>query len=436
MVPERIGGHERVGRQSGDAVILPVCAGSAHLQAFWEIAAYAHERSPFYRRLYKQAEVRPEAGCALTVLPVVTAYDLATHATEFRTDAHIYRVAAGSGTTGKPKLLFRTPDDFAHSVENERTLLTWSGVGSSDTVAIAHAFDMWASGELIQRAAADLGATVVPVGATPDVDVHRILLETHATVLDTTPSRLRRLLALSTSVPPSQRPRIRVVMLSGEPVGAGIRSSARAIWGAEVYDQYGSEETDALAGNQAPGSKLFVLAKDFLFEVLDAVNDDRQGTIVGRLAITSLYHRGTPLVRYVLDDLVQLDVEVPDQIAILGRAGERFLLHDSVKLYPYQVQAALDLAGLGSVAWQCVLDREETRDHLTFRYVTNDGINSTATLGDLKSNLKRCTYGVEALIAMGDLEISIEQSVDMAEQSCRGKTPRFVDRRAPEGMII
>lgn len=413
-----------------DCLLLASCATPTHLRAFSDIACFAYDRSEYYRRLYDQAGVHP-ARHRPSDLPTVAARDLASSPLLFRTDERIYRVVAGSGTTGRPKLMFRTADDFARSVGNERQLMEWAGVQSTDVVAIAQAFDLWASGELIQRAAAEIGAMVVPVGLIPDTDALEILAETGCTVLDTTPSRLRRMLVLSASS--SLRPPVRVVMVSGEPLPRDMPGLARDIWGAEVFNQYGSEETDGLAANRSPGSNLSLLVDDFVFELLDHEQGLAPGEFVGRLVVTSLYHRGTPLIRYVLDDLVRVDLRDPDRVTILGRASECFFLYDSVKLHPYQVQAALVSAGFDCMRWQCMLESRDGRDHLTLRYITCESARSFEHPSVLRSVMQRCTYEVEGLVSMGDLDISVER-VDSLSDSRRGKTARFLDAR-PASMV-
>lgn len=413
----------------GSTVVLAPCADAKHLDALAEIASFAYRQSSFYRRKYDKAKVKPDHARLPDDLPIVRAEELVRQPLEFRTNVPIYRVVAGSGTTSTPKLMFRSKADFELSIGNELRLQKWAGVEAHDVVAVAQAYDLWASGELIQAAAARIGATVVPLGLIPDADSLPILVSTGVTVLDTTPSRLERMLRLSSTAGPASRPAIRTVMVSGEPLAPRLRETAEAVWQADIFDQYGTEETDGLAGNRQPCGALSLLSDDFVFELLDPVYEKDGDGVVGRLLVSSLYHKGTPLVRYLLDDLVRVHPSRSGEITVLGRASECFFLYDSVKLHPHQVQAAFDAEGMGDLQWKCFADRSDTGiDRLELLFAP-DPTTRAPKVADVVSVLEACTYEVTGLVSMGDLVVGARRVPDLADLTRRGKNRRFVDRR-------
>lgn len=392
------------------------------------IIQLAFKCSDYYRQSFAAAGLKPGRQETLADLPIVPSRALAARPLDFKTATRSYRVAAGSGTTGRPKLMFRTRSDLRRSAENEAALLSWAGVRSDDVVAVAQAFDLWACGELTQRAVLSLGASVVPVGLIPDEDALGVMCDTRTTVLDTTPSRLERMLHLSERWSRDQLPPIRVVMVSGEPLRPELIRRAADLWGAGVFDQYGSEETDGLAGAREPGCSMKLLDEDFLFELAEP-SEGPLGTI-GRLVVTSLYHAGTPLIRYLLDDIVQAERSRPGHLRVLGRGSDCFFLHNGLKLHLYQVDAALDSAGISVKAWQCTLLPGVRGEVIEFEFVPSHSDDANSSDADaIKAALDRTTFEVAGSVAEGDLEFRVSATSAMPEWCRRGKTRRFTDRR-------
>jgi len=387
-----------------------------------KMAVFAYEHSPFYHQFYNEHKVNPETVKIPEGLPTVSQIDLVTSALQFRTDIHAFKVCASSGTTGKPKLMFRTEQDFAKSVANQIRLMEWSKVVAGDVVAIVQPFGLWGYGELTQEAARKMGAMALPIGMVSDEVALELIRSVGATVLDISPSRLRNLLRIVQQKAIGDI-KIHSVMLAGESIPVILQEQVKKLWGANVFNQYGSEETDALGGSRDNINRFCLFDTDFVFEFLADENASIEVGQVGRLVITSLYHEGTPLIRYEMQDLAKLHEN--GEIEILGRVGEYVLLYDSVKLYPYHIDYALRKVTDQISGWQCVIEDAAHRVRVTLKMQTPD---QTIEPERILWALSKCNIDVEALVDKGDLEFIVDSTAPFVTTQ-RGKTPGFVDLR-------
>src|SRR5262245_49390829 len=138
--------------------------------------AYCFERSPFYRRLWGEAGVRPETLQSLDDLarfPFVR-----KDAIRIDQEAHppfgsnvccppeaIARVHGTSGTTGRPTAFAISRDDWAR-IGAAGARIMWSfGVRPADTVFIASFFSLYLGSWGALAGAEALGARAFPFGA-------------------------------------------------------------------------------------------------------------------------------------------------------------------------------------------------------------------------------------------------------------------------------
>ncbi len=398
-----------------------------HRPALEARIAHAASTCSFYRHKYrdlKKCETVP-----FNELPIVSWGELSQQSVEFRSDAPIFRVSASSGTYGKPKILFRTKCDFERSVESQIQLMEWAGVTSDDTILVAQPFGIWGYGDLTAAAMAKLGGVTVPVGMISNESVADFMLICQPTIIDISPTRMQQLLRLVNDVPELKSVPVRIIFLAGESIPGDLPRDIHNIWGADCFDHYGSEETDALGGNVEPGGDIILLDDKFYFEFLDHNGDGVEVGEEGILTISSLYHIGTPLIRYQLGDIVRLVSRSPTKIAVLGRIDESIVIFDSVKIHSLQIEEAL-LAVFESLPdWQCRLSEYEGKVWLEVILAIEDCSQfEQADLDAAAAGLKRCNIDVEQIVAHEDLEIklSVQKALFVTE---RGKKPRVIDDR-------
>ena len=126
--------------------------------------------------------------------------------------------------------------------------------------------------------------------------------------------------------PDTDFPALRALFVGGEPLTDARRRRISRLWGVPVVEEYGSTETGSLAG-ECPNGRMHLWADRALFEVYDPqtgqVNRDGRGELV----VTPLYREAMPLIRYNLEDNVEVSYdECPcgwhlPTVRVLGRAA-------------------------------------------------------------------------------------------------------------------
>jgi phenylacetate-coenzyme A ligase PaaK-like adenylate-forming protein len=100
----------------------------------------------------------------------------------------------------------------------------------------------------------------------------------------------------------------RIIMPSSEPLTPAIRERVRQAWGVEPFDIYATTETGTLAHECAAHAGLHI------YEDTTIVEPQADGVL-----LTSLTNYGFPLIRFSVDDLVELD----DSPCPCGRTSAR-----------------------------------------------------------------------------------------------------------------
>jgi phenylacetate-CoA ligase len=397
------------------------------LRRMREIACFAYEHSPYYKKLYDTKGINPELVEIPSGLPIIAHTELVKSSLLFRSNIPVYKVCASSGTKDNPKLMFRSEEDFEKSVYNQVELMKWSGVKSGDIVAIAQPFGIWGYGDLTQEASKRMGALALPIGNISDETALELIMSLKATVLDISPSRLRKLLQLLKAAPVAEHLCLKSIMCAGEPVTAGLRNHVLNTLGTKLYDQYGSEETDGLGGNQTYGSGISLFYNDFIFEVLDDDGKHVKDNEAGTLVVTSLYHKGTPLIRYELQDIIKRHSKIPEEVEVLGRKCDYAIIYDSVKLYPYHIEEILRDVIKDVTGWQCIIEQMANQLQLTVNIDSPD--LSRNDLNKIENLLPKCSIDIEALVRNESIVFKVKLTPDGIISTNRGKCLRFIDMR-------
>jgi phenylacetate-coenzyme A ligase PaaK-like adenylate-forming protein len=261
--------------------------------------------SPFYRGLYRAAGIPTgrlsgeDARHLLVRLPVVGGEDLLARADEFRPEtARPFRVTCSGGTVGRPKVLYRTAQDWAASTANVAELFRRAGVTGGEALLILQPLHTWGIGGLALDCCRLLGCTAVPVDPGEDPEgIAFFVRRFNAGAVFATPSLWRTFTEWAGGH--GLRGPLRL-LLAGERLSPEDRRHFAAYWGGGVSDLYGSEETDGLGVACPEAGGFHLLDHSFLFQVeVDGrcTPPDGPGEYTGDLVVTSLYHRGTPLIK-------------------------------------------------------------------------------------------------------------------------------------------
>ncbi|MGP3973650.1 AMP-binding protein [Streptomyces sp. 8N114] len=305
----------------------------ARLPAAVELA----RRSPFNRR--RLAHLGPGATVAdLERLPLTTKDDLRAQypwgmlALE-RRDLATYHES--SGTSGEPTPSYFSERDW-HDV-TDRFSRNAVGLGCDDTVLVRTPYAMLTTAHQAHQAARSRGATVIPADnrslVMPYARVVRVLHDLGVTVAWCLPSEALLWAAAAREAgyrPERDFPALRAFLVAGEPLSEARRARISELWGGvPVHQDYGSTETGSLAG-ECPAGRLHLWADRFLAQVHDPATGTGAREGRGRLVITTLYREAMPLVRYDLQDTVEISAadcpcgwQLPT-VRVAGRSGDGY----------------------------------------------------------------------------------------------------------------
>ena len=354
-----------------------------------EQVRHAAAHSPFYRRKWKAAGVRPEQIRTLADLPRLpfTTKDELKENQAARPPwgdvlavplADVLRVHLTSATTGRPLAFLDTREDWRGFYHSYARSLYAYGVRKSDMVMAAFSYGPWIGYWSGFYAAQDLGCLVFPAGGLSTDQRIDALLTYPITVLGCTPSYALFLAehAAKKGIDLARDTKIRITWHTGEP-GASIpatRAKIEAAFGARAYDLPGLTEIAAWGFECDARAGLTHVHEDYCYpEVLD--EQDRPVAPGGRgeLVFTSLYRKAMPLIRYRTRDVVQLaDRRCPCGRTLLALEGGVLARLDDMKkvrgiiVYPRRVEELVrPFAGVDE--FQIVFRRHEGLDDIVVR---------------------------------------------------------------------
>ncbi len=296
------------------------------------VVAAAAARSPFYRA--RLGDAVPRTREALQDIGFTTKQDLRDSYPFGLLAVPRRRLATyheSSGTTGMPTASYYTEDDWDDL--SERYGRKWVGLGADDVFLVRTPYALMITGHLAHVTALRRGALVVPADnrslAMPYVRVVRVMHDLGVTLSWSLPTETLLWAAAARAAgyrPDRDFPALRALFVGGEPLTAARRARIAEIWGVPVVEEYGSTETGSLAG-QCPYGQLHLWADRAIFEVYDPRTGAVSASGRGQLVVTPLYRDAMPLLRYNIEDEVEVGYagcacgwQLPT-VRVLGRSG-------------------------------------------------------------------------------------------------------------------
>lgn len=133
----------------------------------------------------------------------------------------------------------------------------------------------------------------------------------------------------------------KLVTSSAAVLNEGMRQKIERVFGAKVYDFYGSRESNNIAGECNQGL-MHILGFQNHVEVLDSRNQPVKGGEEGKVIITSLHNYSMPLIRYDIGDMAMLGPKkckcgnpLQGLQRITGRKFEHFVKEDGTIISPH-----------------------------------------------------------------------------------------------------
>jgi phenylacetate-CoA ligase len=261
----------------------------------------------------------------------------------------IVRINSTSGTTGQPTLYTLTRNDIAVLNEMHARKYWRAGLRPGHIVLQALSLSMFTGGLPLSDGLQAMGLCVVPVGI--EGGTKRVLdftLLTKPDVLIATPSFGEYLIEQAPKITglKARELGIRLFFCAGEP-GAGIPSLRKKLhegFGAVVFDHTGGGHAfHGISCDSEPYQGMHFISPDHC--ILELVDPETREPIemttgaIGEMVFTFIGWEGSPLMRYVLGDLIQIFTE-PCQCGwhemrfkILGRTDD-MLIVKGINVYP------------------------------------------------------------------------------------------------------
>ncbi|OQX22904.1 MAG: phenylacetate--CoA ligase [Desulfobacteraceae bacterium IS3] len=364
---------------------------SIQLQGLQWTTAHAYNNSPFYRKKFEDAGIKPEnirSLADLESLPFTDKEDLQSgypfplRAVPFE---QIVRIHASSGTTGKRKVLCYTQKDIDTWANLFARCYEIAGLTREDRVQIAVGYGLWTAGAGFQNGCERFGAMSVPLGPA-NADMHcDMMADMETTVFCATASMALLMAEEIQKRGLLSKIRVKKIIMGAERHSEAMRKRIRELMNVEhIFDIYGLTEL------YGPGTGLdcechngiHFWADHFIFEIIDPITlkPVPLGTS-GELVVTTLCKEASPLIRYRTHDVTRIidapcscGVPFPRHDRIVGRTDDMFI-YRAVNIYPSQIDHVLSrIEGVGSEFQIHLKQREDGRDMMIIR--AERGINA------------------------------------------------------------
>lgn len=319
----------------------------------WEEGAYD---TAFYRKKL--------AACGLTGicvdsqeqfkrLPLITKEDLRTFSPNERKNCapeDIISYFTSSGTTGIKTVYAFSQEDKRRQEAVTRTLYTPLGLGPDDLGLVAVPLGSGNMGHSMIWQYTVMGASFYCVNS-PNLDEIRFALANlPVTTVSTLPS-------LAVSMNDSEEDRaiacnagVKRLLVGGDAMSPSRRRSIERLYKAKCYNSFGMSELFGPIANECTKQDGMHFCDDTLFiEVLDpdTLEEVPEGE-TGIAVYTALWRKGSPLIRYMSDDLISISHEpctcgsrLP-RLYHKGRYSFTCRNHANRIVSPYDVEQILD----------------------------------------------------------------------------------------------
>lgn len=371
-------------------------------RALLQLLDHAYASSPFYRRRFDHAGVRPQeisSSADFAKIPYLTREDIREHFSELRSRRFpleaLWRSHTG-GTTDTPVSFLRNPDSVREKIAVQLRFNSWAGFHPGDKV-----FNLWgARCDYPENPSWRLrlyDRFLMRLQWAPTDLLNQEVLESYRQALNrfrprviyAYPTPLHLFCAyLRESRHPYHRPA--TAICTAEPLLGPQRRLIEEVLGCPVFEHYGSREFGMIAAECERQEGLHVNSAAAYLEFLPVEGAEIEG--LHEIFVTDLLNYGMPLIRYRVNDCVQLSLEAcscgrgyPLIRHVMGRTTDVFRLPNGdvvpgVSLTNRVLQVCPGLKKVQVI--------QDAAAEFRVRYVPGPGF-SLADLDLLRSNLRK-----------------------------------------------
>ncbi len=394
-------------------------------KALYHVRQYAYERSPFYQKFHEGLTGRP-----LHELPVLTKAMMMEHFDELVTDRSLrledvrafathgeagqryknrYWVNATSGSSGHPGFFLFDAAEWSYVLASFARSQEWSGVRISLTrrqkMATVASISPW---HMSSQVSATVKSWWRPSLRLP---ASQPLSKTVDELNQWQPEVLISYASMAGVLSEEQlahRLRInpKIVYVASEVLTTQTRKRVKEAWGNEPFNQYAATETASIAAEHRSCRHMHFFEDLVITEIVDErYQPVPPGEYGARILVTTLFSRTQPLIRYELNDSVQVSTMphtcgLPFAIleSIQGRVEDSLVLPavsgGEVVVRPLVINRIMDIVPVSG--WQVIQQADNglivllcgTRDGMTDDGLVNQLAKSLAQEGAYASYIR------------------------------------------------
>ncbi|MBN2488122.1 MAG: phenylacetate--CoA ligase [Methanosarcinaceae archaeon] len=405
------------------------------------IVHYVYQHSPFYRKKFDDAGVKPDDIKTLDdvkKLPFTYKKDLRdTYPTGMFCvpNTLLVRFHVSSGTTGKPTVVGYTKNDIAEWNTSLARALTSIGVGRGDIIQVSYGYGLFTGGLGLHYGAEEAGTTVLPTSAGNTERQIELMQDLGTTVIACTPSYFLFMneTANNEGVSIKNDTKMRVGILGAEPWSEAMRTRIEDLTGIKAYDVFGTSELSGPLFTECTYQDgIHIWADQFLVEIIDPktgeqLSDGEQGELV----ITTLAKEALPLIRYKIGDLTVKNSEPcrcgrthPRIMRIMGRVDDMLVIR-GINVFPGQIESVLmNIPEVGE-HFMIIVDRVNELDYMKVQIEMTD-----AAFSDKVNDIINLENKVaSALKSVLNLSVKVELVEHGSLPRSMGKSKKVTDNR-------
>ncbi len=363
-------------------------------------------RSPFYKRRFEEAGLRPEDIRSLGDLqkiPFTTKQDLRDNY-PFGLSAvpleQVVRLHSSSGTTGTPTVILHTQRDLDEWANAVARCLYMVGLRKGDIFQNSSGYGMFTGGLGFQYGAERLGMLTVPAAAGNTKRQIKFIKDFGTTALHAIPSYAGRLYEVmeEMGIDPRRDTHLQTLIIGAEPHSDEQRRRIENMLGVKAYNSFGMSEMcgPGVAFECPEQNGLHIWEDYYIVEIVDpqTLEPVPEGE-VGELVLTTINREAMPLLRYRTRDLTRI---LPGECAcgrhhrrldrMKGRSDDMMILK-GVNIFPIQIENILmQFKELGN-DYLITLTNLEANDEMTVEVELNDFTDDYGFLQKLTKEITR-----------------------------------------------
>lgn len=414
------------------------------LERLKEMVKFSYENSPYYKRSFDEADVKPED---IKQLSDLAKFPFINKQTERDTqgvgsflgelaavpEEDVVFISTSTGSTGVPTMSPFTKQDFDEFQDTESRWFWQVGMRPNDRYVHALNFSLYVGGPDV-IGAQNLGALCIWGGTLPSERLLYILKAYQPTILWTSPSYAWQLgeKALKSGIDPKKDLSIKKIIVAGE-LGGSIDATRKAIedlWGAELYDFYGlSDIFGACAAMCDAKDGLHICEDQILVETVDLhTGEILPPGSVGELVFTTLRKKARPMIRFRTGDIGWIDNtpcscgRTHGRIHINGRKDDMFIV-SAVNVFPSDIEAVIrDLKGITGEYLIRIFEKDYTCKYSVEIEKTADNTKNDEEIAAEVSAALKARIGVKPY----NVEVHPDGGLDTRSEH---KSRRIIDER-------